>query len=85
MYNLSLSLFPCIPSGLRVSVVTYVCMCSINIGPPPGELWLTCREEEAEGEVGVHSQVSCLLVKINSGQHQSHYTHPLQPPALLVQ
>ena len=70
------------PPGLLVHVPLCGCTClayecNDNIGPPPDELQLTCR--------GGHSQVSCLLVKINSGQLQSHYTHPLQPPALLVQ
>lgn len=48
-----------------------------KISPLSGELWLTCRER--------NRQVSCLLVRINSCQHQSHYVHPLQPPVLLVQ
>ena len=74
--------FSGIPPGLLVHVplcgcTCLSCECNDNIGPPPDELQLTCR--------GGHSQVSCLLVKINSSQHQSHYTHPLQPPALLVQ
>ena len=65
---------------VRVCACVCVCVCVCvysTVDPQPGELWLTCR--------GGHSQVSCLLVKINSSQHQSHYTHPLQPPALLVQ
>lgn len=47
--------------------------------PLPGELWLTCGGAQP-GQLSIGQDK-----KINSGQHWSHYTYPLQPAALLVQ
>lgn len=44
-------------------------LCNVTAGSLPVELWMTCG--------WVHSQGSCLLVKINSGHYQLHYMNPL--------